>query len=489
MRFRFLFFVLFNLYTSLPFTSASPPPYNTENDDQFPRQGWTEQPDRRGSFDILWSCGFTMFLCSWFILCLNVPEAGDSAFKIFRRKIYMTALGFLGPEFIFQLALGQWLSARRSVKDFHSSGYDKWTMTHGFFADMGGFILHTRDWTPFPVDAKQLHYLVTSGYVKFPNLSIRKIRDKNKVDSLLRIITLGQILWFIVDMCGRAVQDLAITCGELTTAAFIVCSVGTTLCWVSKPADIATPEIIETQFSIAEILLKAGDEAREPYSRTPLDFVSRKEWPWSIYWSNWTNILRKLGLGLVLGPRVRPVARFQNTIFLELPGRTHWIFLGLTAVYSAIFICGWNYSFPTHTEKMLWRAASVTMMGTLIAYWAVTEFAFSLYPALKQRLRDRFTGNYRRADSFSSGRSWIGRRHNYEKGRKGRSVAACIRNNSIQRDPQVTVPLKAILPIYIIGVFYCHARTYIFIADIIEFRSLPPSAYWTVEWSDIIPHI
>lgn len=486
MPFRPTFFVLLILSTSLSCSSASPTvPYTTDNDDQFPRQGWTDQPNTRGSLDILWSCGFTMFLCSWFILCLNVPAPDDTPFKIFRRKLYMTALGFLGPEFIFQIALGQWLSARRSVKDFHQLGYRQWTMTHAFYADMGGFILHTRDWTPFPVDAKQLHYLVASGYIKFPHLRERTIRDKNKVDSLLRIITLGQILWFIVDMLGRAVQDLAITCGELTTAAFIVCSVGTTLCWASKPADIATPEIIETNASIAEILLEAGDQARDPYGRTPLDFVSRKEWPWSIYWSNWTNILRKLGVGVVLGPRIRPVARFQNTISLELPGSTHWIFLGLTAVYSAIFICGWTYSFPTHTEKMLWRAASLTMMGTLISYWAVTEFTFSFYPALRQRFHRRITENHIRTDD-SPARSWVGSRRIYE---KGRSIAACIRNNSVQRDPKVNVPLKAILPIYVIAVFYCHARTYIFIADIIELRSLPPSAYLNVEWSDILPHI
>ncbi|MCJ1254010.1 hypothetical protein MMC24_001824 [Lignoscripta atroalba] len=391
-----------------------------------------------------------------------------------RRKLYVTALGFLGPEFIFQIALGQWISARHSVKDFHASGYTQWTMRHAFLADMGGFVLHTRDWTPFPIDAKQLHYLMTEGYIKFPTLDQRIIADKNKVDGLLRLITLCQILWFIVNISGRAAQHLTITCGELTTAAFIVCSVGTTFCWVYKPADLATPEIIETDVSMVEILLKAGDRASKPYSRTPLDFVSRKEWPWSLYWSNWINILRNMRINF--GPWIRPVNRFENTISLELSRGMVLVFLGLTAVYSAIFISGWNYSFPTLAEQTLWRAASLTMMGTLVAYWSITEFTFSIYPAIQQRFTSSVTQSRQQA---GHGRFV----------RKAKSVAACIRNNSVSQDPALNVPLKAILPIYIVAFFYCHARAYIFIADIIELRALPATAYSTVKWSNFIPHL
>lgn len=446
------------------------------------KQGWMSQPNGRGTIEIIWSCGFTMFLCSWSVLCLNVPGPDDSRFRVFRRKLYMTALTFLGSEFIFQTALGQLVSARRSVKDFHASGYKQWTITHAFYADMGGFILHTPDWVPFPIDAKQLQYLVTEGYVEFPEIERAGIADKNKVDGLLRILTVGQILWFIVNMAARAAQHLAITCGELTTAAFIVCSIGTTFCWYYKPADVATPEIIKTEASISEILLKAGEPACEPHSRTPLDFVSRKEWPWSLYWSNWINILRNLGI--VFGPQTRPVNRFENTLFHELPGAMNYVGLGMTAIYTSIFVCGWNYSFPTHTETILWRAASGAMMRTLIAYWAVTEFAFSLYPAIRRRFAKKAPETLQ-SESIpqrqkEAGYGWFVS--------KVRSVAACVRNNSVSQDPALRVPLKAMLPIYVLGVFYCHARTYILVADIIQLRSLPASAYSTVDWMQAIPH-
>jgi hypothetical protein len=445
------------------------------------RQGWTSQSDGRGTLDILWSCGFTMFLCSWSVLCLNVPAPGESRFRIFRRKIYMTALAFLGPEFIFQIALGQLVSARQSLRDFHASGFTAWTMTHAFYADMGGFVLQTRDWVPFPIDAKQLHYLVVGKYVKLPTIARHEIADRNKVDGLLRILTVCQILWFIINMASRASQHLVITCGELTTAAFIVCSIGTSFCWIYKPADVVTFETLETDASISEILIAAGKAASEPYSRTPLDFVSRKEWAWSLYWSNWINILRNLGIEF--GPQTRPVNRFENTLSHELPGVMRYVFLGMSAIYTSIFACGWKYSFPTRTETLLWRAASGSMLGTLVAYWAITEYAFTIHPWIERYLARNTSTTEVVMNSDPDNDSSYGWLLS-----KARSVAASVRNNSVSKDSALTVPLKAILPIYVVGVFYCHARTYIFIADIIQLRSLPPSAYSTVDWTELIPH-
>ena len=50
---------------------------------------------------------------------------------------------------------------------------------------MGGFILDAPDYT-FPVDAKQLLYLVDKGYIDFPEMSDRDIEDRNKADLVAR---------------------------------------------------------------------------------------------------------------------------------------------------------------------------------------------------------------------------------------------------------------------------------------------------------------
>lgn len=460
-----------------------------------PMQGWTVAPAGRGTLGILWSSGFTMFLCSWSILFLNVPGPNDTRFQVFRRKLYMTTLSFLGPEFIFQIALGQWISAWHSVREFQSyiSAWNSdrergvpeymWTMEHAFFADMGGIVLLAKgEKTPFPIDAKQLHYLVTRGHLKFPKLDKRAIADKNKVNGALRVITLFQILWFVINLCGRVAQQLTITCVELTTAAFIVCSLGTLFCWAQKPSDVTVSEELKSKNTLAEIL---GERIHDPYRQTPLDFISRREWPWSIYWSNWINILRNLGI--VFAPPKKPVDQFENTIARELPGATVWMFLSVTAAYSAVFISGWNYSFPTRIEQVLWRAASITMMGCLIAYWAITEFAFSAYPKIKKYVSTLVGSHKRERDLEQSTRfpMWPGHEHMV---RSAQYVAACIRNNTVDQDRALDVPLKAILPMYVVGFFYCCARTYLFVADVIELRSLPASAYLTVDWTIYFPH-
>jgi hypothetical protein len=107
----------------------------------------------------------------------------------------MLFLGALGPEFILLLALGQYSSAKNSYNAFKEAGFPEelWTMKHAFFADMGGLILRPKDWKPFPINGKQLHYLVTherkdtnEKYLEFPKISADAIKDKNKSDGLVR---------------------------------------------------------------------------------------------------------------------------------------------------------------------------------------------------------------------------------------------------------------------------------------------------------------
>jgi hypothetical protein len=63
----------------------------------------------------------------------------------------------------------------------------EWSLTHAFFADMGGFVLEADDLTyPIPVDAAQLFFLIDKKYVEYPKLPKEEIEDKNKADGLAR---------------------------------------------------------------------------------------------------------------------------------------------------------------------------------------------------------------------------------------------------------------------------------------------------------------
>jgi hypothetical protein len=82
--------------------------------------GWVPQPDGRGTLDILWSCIITIFLCCWTSVCANIPGRNDTLMERFWDKLNLACLGIIGPEFLFTLAMGQWISAQHSVEVSHT---------------------------------------------------------------------------------------------------------------------------------------------------------------------------------------------------------------------------------------------------------------------------------------------------------------------------------------------------------------------------------
>ena len=446
---------------------------------------------------------------------MNMPGPKETRFQILWRKLSLTALGVLCPEIIFELAFGQWLSARRAMIDFNalSSGHrpsegkwykpwkiksvfskkekaeddsaqGPWTMKDAFFADIGGFVLHTRDQTPFPIDAKQLYYLVSKQYLQLPIIDHRVIADKNKVDGLLRAITLCQITWFAINVIGRWAQHLVVTTFELTTVSFILCSLGTAFFWWNKPADAIVAEVLESDISINEILQAEG-QTFDAWKRTPLDFVSRKEWMWSRCWSSFVNILNHMHLSF--GSDVKPIDRIADSLQRELPMKQIHICMILAFGYFSVLFVGWNYNFPTRTEQILWRAACVTVMvmvSVLMVFAQLTGTSFTLWQAFQTRL----ASNAFRARCLESGRRLKKSTKSKPIMKRLNSAFDSVRNNSLDKDPLLYISLKVIIPMYVVGFLYCSSRAYILIADIIELRILPASAYATVDWQKFWPH-
>ena len=388
----------------------------------------------------------------------------------------------MAPELVLQVALGQWLSARKSVALFHKSGFTDWTIRHGFYADMGGFRFQPCGWKSIPVNAKQLHYLVTRGYVDYPRISEVYIRDKNKVDGVLRVITLIQTLWFVVNVIIRARQNLTITAAELSTVAFVWLGIWTSLCWMSKPADVVQADTITSATSMENILREGGDAASRVYYYTPLDFASRAEWSWSRLWNHGLNLLRRLHWAAP--PAERPVQRFQNTVIPIIEGRYYALWVVVSTAYFAIFLVAWKFSFPTQTECTLWRSASVMALSTAWVICFTLNWSCSWYPELKAKIR--------RAQPSSEDPSHHIRQPGYKNGAKGTkwfyALVTHFRNNSIMRDPALDTPVTLIVVTWIFGILYASSRIYIVIADVIELRSLPASAYKTVDWSSLWPH-
>jgi hypothetical protein len=453
-----------------------------------PVQGWTSSPNSRGTMDILWTCVVTIFLCSWSVLCPNLPSPGDSSWRKFRRKFYLTSLGILGPEFVFQMALGQWVSACDSVKEFTASGYPSWTINHGFFADMGGFVLESPDYPPFPIDSKQVHYLVTNGYIAYPPISKTNITEKNEKNTFMRLVTIAQTLWFFINAAGRWAQGLPMTTIELTTLAFICCSLGTFFLWAHKPTiELEASRVVVPllpPMTVSTIISKQPPSTRDRIEclLTPLSFIQRHKWTWKLYWSYGISFFQLIGISFT--PKHRPVTRIPNDTF---PAVTTWPLMFMIILFQLMFIgihiAAWNFHFPTPKERLLWRMSTSAMLVAFVLYWSADQFSVRLLPWFKVHVLGR-------KKSLPGDKDHVLPPPTNSSGKRRPCCgwAESLRNISSPRDPDLRVPLKAIIPVGVAVNIYLASRAYILIEDFLALRRLPTGAFQTVDWSIYIPH-
>ena len=415
--------------------------------------GWVHQPNGRGTLDILQNCLLTIFLCSWSALCLNVPARENNRWSFLKIKINWVIFTIFFPEVVVAFSAEQWESACQCVRDFKNLGYPQWTMRHAFFADMGGLHLQAPDFPAFPIDGQQLLYLVDREYVPYPNVDEDTIRDKNKADGFARAITLVQIAWFTIQCIARMIQHLPISTFELSTLAFIFCSLNMFFFWYHKPLDVEAPIVLRTETRIENILLEAGNRACKPYSTTPLDFLDPPERRTSII------LLCKFGLGVLFGfdkePSIRPVKIFVNSRTTPYRGLTiqemlYGVFLEVT--YFGIHLAGWNFTFPTQIERLLWRIASLQLLGVLLFYLIFVTIGAFFYAQIARALFSKEATSM--LDMTHCFPRWL--------------LLVCY---------------------YPIIVAYGLPRTYILLEAFVNLRALPLSAYTDVDWLNFIPHV
>ncbi|KAF2839888.1 hypothetical protein M501DRAFT_1010887 [Patellaria atrata CBS 101060] len=417
--------------------------------------GWVSQPNYRGTFDILWTCLVTIFISTYNMLCLNVPAPQDSFARKFGRRFLWMGLGILGPEFPLTYAAGQWSRAKHSMRAFHTSGYNDWHMRQAFFADMGGFVFHTRNSKPFPLNANQLHWLVTNNFVEYPAITREEIWDKSKQDTFTKIITAFQICYLVVQCIARASQNLAITTLELNALAIVTCSLMTSFVWLHKPADVQTSVHIYSSHSLSDITLD------RPWRLTPLDFVDENGPGYSV------NVQPFMRMPVI--PHERPIQRIPNDRFPMNPyGIQEYFLCFATLLFTAIHVAGWNFDFPTTVEQLLWRISSLLLFSITVAFW-VFETVASWTRLGRWKTLYLFFFNF-------------GALHAHK-------IAMERKNTTIKRESaQLPLPWEfaTIMPLAII---YGVAGLYLLGEAFAELRNIEGTAYVNVNWTDFIPHI
>jgi hypothetical protein len=378
---------------------------------------YVSSADTRGTVDILWSCLFTIIACTWTVQHLNIPEQregrdpgwlGDIKWGLkrgFTSTKWMLAT-VIAPEVLLGKYLGELADAGldlEKLRKFAAEDGVPWTLSHCFFANMGGFVLRThasgrvgkpRNVTcqrvpdiadapteqgtqqestlaiepdtlivptsyddegsdpPKPLENTDFPnpYHLTAGDIlalressvltRLPYISPDELQDRSKSDSLVRTIAVGQILWVSIQILIRAARHLAISQLEIAVVAFASCAVAMYgLNWY-KPKGVEVP---------ITIMQYRGEAPRQAFDRRAMTSNV------SSVLTDWTTIMRTF-LGR---PAERKGAPISN-VFTRSEGGSNGLGLTLgSLVFGGIHLAAWKFEFPTRTEQILCRSASL----------------------------------------------------------------------------------------------------------------------------------
>jgi hypothetical protein len=185
----------------------------------------------------------------------------------------------LAPEFILGKSVGDLAAAwqcRNRMKDFAEEDKVEWSLSHGFYANMGGFVCVPEDELenkedrvdeviaePIPLSAQAIYFLRTlehstseptsdkepiesqnkkkTAIKRLPDITTTELHDKSKGDVFIKVIAVVQVFWVVLQIIVRARKGLTVSQLELAVAAFSTCAIITYLLLIPKPQDVRVP--------------------------------------------------------------------------------------------------------------------------------------------------------------------------------------------------------------------------------------------------------
>jgi hypothetical protein len=182
-----------------------------------------------------------------------------------------------------------------------------------------------------------------------PSVSTRNITDKGKGDMFVKATALLQVLWLSTQLAIRTSRHLPISHLELAVLAFSTCAIFTYLCSFNKPQGISEPTYIFVPIALDMPLLERIHAATREFRGYTGTRVS------SLFIGGPPNIN-------MLHPIPNDVeyAMYPQIRGWKLPFSYH--FVGLTfagTLFGIIHCLGWNFHFPSSTERLIWRVSSV----------------------------------------------------------------------------------------------------------------------------------
>ncbi|KAG0702531.1 hypothetical protein DFH29DRAFT_494527 [Suillus ampliporus] len=413
--------------------------------------------DTRSLWSIIWSCAVTLFACTWTAVHPNIPGMEEGKFAITSRRLLIMIIALIAPELMITWAAfgsqcapahgghgdisestatllaelpesnGGHSSRSSSASVPKLSKFEEWTVTHGYFAWMGGFILYVDDKPRGTLAPHELLKLVREGSVDMPVITEADITDKSKGDALSKGIAILQLAWFISQLVARYIRNLPITLLEIDTLAVAALTCIAYGLWWRKPKDVGRPCIVHWK--------PTGSPIDLTYNNPNISSSNRC---CSRYYRHLIRPLVSLsGTSVSISPYDVHSRRVPS---LGGYGRYHGgiiLLIGCFSVmvFGGIHCLGWNFLFQRHAEQMLWRAASLGI--ACIPIFLLLE------------------GRYMIMTGFS-----------------GNVVGALLRYGT---------PTTLFI--------YISARVIVIVLMMLSLRSLPPGVYDTVAWTKFIPHL
>jgi hypothetical protein len=228
-----------------------------------------------------------------------------------------------------------------------------WTLTHSYFALMGGFQLKmTRTSLGYDLAEKEANIINPWGLLRlmelkmFPNdIPKQLIYARSKSDSLGKGLICFQIMWMMIQIIARKVTGLPVTLLELNTAAHIGCTILLYSIWWYKPQDVRVLVVVD---------ISGCEKCKSTLIAE--DFKSKglvREIP---------NVLDEESLEVV-------IRRFGLT-----KRTSAFLMIALSAVYGGIHAAAWDSHFPSLQERIIWRVAACSVIGGSVFMWGPMAF-------------------------------------------------------------------------------------------------------------------
>lgn len=264
--------------------------------------GWRSEPGSRGTWNLLYSCLFTLTLCVYSAIHINIPARGESRSTHFWRKVKWVVIAIFAPENVLYSAWQQYFIATSFCHDMYNIKLEqaglptlsrkswfrrspvsvkrhdlrkpkngalekaetgtlattsalpappptKFSLTYGFYVLMGGLVVDVSDvydnvsyMTLTP--AKVLDLAKTNSWEKF-YVPDETIRDKSKADNLAKMLVILQVSWTLLQCISRQALGYPLTVLEVHTLVHAACAMLMYAFWFRKPLNIEDPSSVD----------------------------------------------------------------------------------------------------------------------------------------------------------------------------------------------------------------------------------------------------